>query len=146
MFPDVELISSVRSELDIVVEEGVAKVVQLLRNSESGSTSGAARATEDAFEMKNRKIRQYKRWVHEKKSLQESEGQGASLGSAESGAEGEVGGEDMSQVGGKLTQQLVSQGLLTNGMMSQLKREWMERETTRGRRDTKGSPKTRPKK
>ena len=61
MFPDVELVYSVRNELDTVIEEGVGNIVQLLRNADSGSTSGAARAgatDEDAFESKNRKIRQ----------------------------------------------------------------------------------------
>ena len=61
MFPDVELVYSVRNELDTVIEEGVGNIVQLLRNADSGSTSGAARAAatdEDAFESKNRKIRQ----------------------------------------------------------------------------------------
>ena len=61
MFPDVELVYSVRNELDTVIEEGVSNIVQLLRNADSGSTSGAARAgatDEDAFESKNRKIRQ----------------------------------------------------------------------------------------
>ena len=70
MFPDVELVYSVRNELDTVIEEGVGNIVQLLRNADSGSTSGAARAAatdEDAFEAKNRKIRKYKSWVHKDK-------------------------------------------------------------------------------
>ena len=56
MFPDQEIVRSVQAELDTAIEEGVANIVQLLRNSESGVSSGTAvrfAADEDAFEAKN---------------------------------------------------------------------------------------------
>ena len=133
MFPDVELVYSVRNELDTVIEEGVGNIVQLLRNADSGSTSGAARAgatDEDAFESKNRKIRQYKSWVH--KSNKPSE-ENAAVGEKEEAADdapadsetvADAAAEAVEKRGSRLTDQLISQGLLTKGMMSQLKREW----------------------
>jgi hypothetical protein len=133
MFPDVELIRAVRSELDTVVEEGVQNIVQLLRNAESGSSSGA-----DAFEAKNRKISQYKRWVHGQKQQGDgssSEGSGDEVDATSDTtklAKGEEGGTTRADMdissGGKLTQQLIAKGLLTTGMMSQLKREWRDKE------------------
>ena len=39
MFPDVELIRSVQQELDEIIREGVTNLVQLLRNTDSGTTS-----------------------------------------------------------------------------------------------------------
>merc|ERR1712241_1363222 len=70
MFPDVEIVRSVQSELDSVIEDGVANIVQLLKNADSGVTSGAARVPdEDAFEAKNRKLMNHKRWQHDNKDL-----------------------------------------------------------------------------
>ena len=39
MFPDVETVRSVQQELDLLIEDGVGNIVQLLRNSESGTSS-----------------------------------------------------------------------------------------------------------
>lgn len=50
MFPDVELVRSVQQELDKVIEEGVANIVQLLKSSESSVSSNTSKADEDAFE------------------------------------------------------------------------------------------------
>merc|ERR1712168_1180495 len=66
MFPDVEIVRSVQEELDLVIEEGVANIVQLLKNADSGVSSGAARVPdEDEFEAKNRKKKDHKRWRHQ---------------------------------------------------------------------------------
>ena len=74
MFPDVEIVRSVSTELDLVIEEGVANIVQLLKNADSGVTSSAARVPdEDAFEAKNRKNKNHKRWQHDKNSLPEKQ-------------------------------------------------------------------------
>ncbi len=139
MFPDVELVKSVRAELDIVVEEGVVDIVQLLRNAESGSSSSAAKSIidEDAFEAKNRKIRQYKEWVHSKNTdlgdLQSDERD------AEQEVEGGSGDHAKNSSAESLTDRLVSQGLLTKGMMAQLKREWLDKERARGKKKKKPS-------
>ena len=54
MFPDVELVRSVQQELDKVIEEGVANIVQLLRSSESPGSTNTSKLDEDAFEARNR--------------------------------------------------------------------------------------------
>ena len=70
MFPDVEIVRSVQAELDLVIEEGVGNIVQLLKNADSGVTSGAAKVLdEDAFEAKNRQKMNYKKWHHDDKKL-----------------------------------------------------------------------------
>ena len=72
--PDVEIVRSVSTELDLVIEEGVANIVQLLKNADSGVTSSAARVPdEDAFEAKNRKNKNHKRWQHDKNALPEKQ-------------------------------------------------------------------------
>ena len=43
VFPDVELVRSIQEELDEVIRNGVANIVQLIRNADSGSTSSATR-------------------------------------------------------------------------------------------------------
>ncbi len=111
MFPDVDLVRSVQQELDIVIQDGVANIVQLLRNSESGTSSGAARVEEDTFEARNRLKNFSKMWDHQKDVKAKHKGQVAD------GAEGQ-------KVG--LTDELVRQGLLTQKMVKELQREWSE--------------------
>jgi hypothetical protein len=54
MFPDIELVRSVQQELDKVIEEGVANIVQLLKSSESKVSTNTSKIDEDAFEARNR--------------------------------------------------------------------------------------------
>ena len=57
-------IDSLISSFDSLIQ------VQLLKNADSGVTSGAARVPdEDAFEAKNRKLMNHKRWQHDNKNL-----------------------------------------------------------------------------
>ena len=138
MFPDVEMVRSVQAELDSVIEEGVGNIVQLLRNSETGVSSGAARALDDdAFEAKNRKMGKFKKWQHASGRLMEPEkGSSPHAGPGADGRQedkaGKVaagGGKKSAKVksgGGRLTEQLVSQGLLTKDMLNQLRREWRD--------------------
>ena len=146
MFPDYELVASVREELDIVVEEGVANIVQLLRNSESGTSSAAAKVVdEESFRSKNRKRTESKRWTHEDRASQDNAdttsaarklpSKFADLMPEESlkGRKFSARLDDSSSAGvnkrrsGKLSAQLMDSGLLTKDMMKQLKREWTER-------------------
>ncbi len=65
MFPDQELVRTVQGELDIVIEEGVANIVQLLKNSEGGAVSRAMQySDEEIFEAKSKERSHLKRWVH----------------------------------------------------------------------------------
>ena len=66
MFPDVETVRSVQQELDLLIENGVSNIVQLLRNSESGTNAKRSKLDmEDDFEMKNRQQNKFKRWDHQ---------------------------------------------------------------------------------
>jgi len=46
MFPDVEIVRSIQTELDSVIQEGVANIVQLLRNAETGSGTASTSDTQ----------------------------------------------------------------------------------------------------
>ena len=46
MFPDVEIVRSIQTELDSVIQEGVANIVQLLRNAETGGGTTSASDTQ----------------------------------------------------------------------------------------------------
>ena len=111
MFPDVELVRSVENELDNVIEDGVENIVQLLRNAESGVSSGAAKVDEDAFDLKNRKKLKFKKWEHSKGSDKEDASKTSNKAAHR-----------------KLTDQLIDQGLLTKKMINELKREWENKE------------------
>ncbi len=126
MFPDVGTVRSVQTELDTVIEEGVANIVQLLRNAETGVSSGAARLVDDdAFEAKNRQKNRFKKWVHDSGKLMESKDTQPNGRFTNMITEAD---EEKRKVAepkrGRLTDQLVSQGLLTKDMLDQLKREW----------------------
>ena len=107
MFPDVELIRSIQSELDEVIQVGITNIVQLLRNSDSGVSSSVAKVREDdAFKTKARKTRSFKDWQTDT----QSKGKGKTL-----------------------TDRLVSEGLLTNKMVKELQREFVKDRRKPGR-------------
>lgn len=61
LFTDVELVRDMQKELDVVIQQGVVQITRLLRNSETGISSGAAAAPdEDEFAV-NRKKQNYLR-------------------------------------------------------------------------------------
>lgn len=140
MFPDVELVRSVQTELDMVIEEGVANIVQLLRNADSGVSSGAARVVdEDDFEAKNRQKSKFRRWNHHSANEQqllpvtcpaETTAAAGTSGSsnnkvlAQKVVQSVASSSKLSGSGGKLTEKLIAQGLLTKNMLEDLRREW----------------------
>lgn len=61
LFGDAQLIRDMQRELDSVIQQGVIQLTRLLRNSETGVSSGEAAAPdEDAFSI-NRKKQYYLR-------------------------------------------------------------------------------------
>ncbi|XP_040574555.1 ATP-dependent RNA helicase SUV3 homolog, mitochondrial [Lepeophtheirus salmonis] len=97
MFPDAEIIRSVQEELDRVIEEGVSDIVRLLRNAETEVSSHINRALEeDDFVAKQRRNNFQNQKVQNAKSSMER----------------------------KLSDELVSQGLLTPNLLKSLKNEW----------------------
>ena len=115
--------------------KGVGDIVRLLQNSESITNT----ADEDAFEAKNRKNGQFKRWQHDKDKLlkQKQQKQGQQHQSKD---DFKLEKDDHQAVasfatrktlkptkkvgGGKLTDQLMSRGLLTKKMLTTLHDEW----------------------
>lgn len=144
---DVEVVRSVQVELDKVIEEGVGNIVQLLRNTESGISSGVMRVDDDAFEVKNRQMNRFRRWPHEGT---EEKGQGQARTKASwtpsqamatyAPGKGRKSFMDFTsdlaspERGGRLSDQLIAKGLLTKNMISQLRREWEEASAEDGKK------------
>ena len=107
MFPDVELVRSIQIELDEVIQNGVANIVQLLRNADSGTSSSAARILDEGdFAAKQKSKNVHRKWDH---SLNADR-------------------NPLSNSKGKLSSKLVKDGLVTDKMMKDLKREWAAEE------------------
>ena len=110
MFPDVELVRSVQVELDEVIQNGVANIVQLLRNADSGTSSSAARIVdEEDFTAKQKSNNKDRQWDHSGRNLEAAK---AMLQSNK----------------GKLSAKLVKDGLVTDKMLKDLRREWAAEE------------------
>lgn len=121
MFPDVELVRSIQTELDEVIQEGVANIVQLLRNTDSGTSSSATRAADDDdFEVKNRMKNKFRKWNHDISKAKPGEQQ-----------------KEVKKGQGQLTDQLITKGLLTKSMLKELKREWGASAAAAGKSQTK---------
>ncbi|XP_063993444.1 ATP-dependent RNA helicase SUV3 homolog, mitochondrial [Diachasmimorpha longicaudata] len=96
LFPDTNIVRDVQKELDAIIQEGIVQLTKLLRNSETGVSSGAASVVdEDNFAITTQKNKYYR---------ESGEGIGR----------------------GKLTERLLSQGLLTPSMLQELQKEWTE--------------------
>ena len=80
MFHDVELVRSVQVELDEVIQNGVANIVQLLRNADSGTTSSAARIVdEEDFAAKQKVNNKHRKWDHSAGNLDLDKGSKSKL-------------------------------------------------------------------
>ena len=143
MFPDVEIVREVQNELDTVIEDGVVNIVQvtlkilfspfwdmvnmrlclqLLKNSETGVSSGTSSINEGGSEVKRRQNERLKnKWTHrEDKKMRIDDGRRVKV--VEGGEKGEgSGGSSSGKV--KLTERLLAQGLITSQMLEELRRE-----------------------
>lgn len=97
LFPDGNLVRDMQTELDAVIQQGVFQLTKLLRNSETGISSGTGEDVQEQFTMKQQQS-SYLRGQNKK---------------------GSVGR-------GRLTERLIAQGLLTPHMLQELKREWSQ--------------------
>lgn len=95
MFPDKNLVRDIQQELDDIIQQGVFQITKLLKNSETPISSSTP--DEDSFNMSQRRGNYYK----EAKAVRNT-----------------------SRGGGRLTERLLAQGLLTPAMLEELKREW----------------------
>ncbi|XP_057658150.1 ATP-dependent RNA helicase SUV3 homolog, mitochondrial [Diorhabda carinulata] len=94
LFNQPDLVRDMQRELDQIIQQGIVQLTRLLRNSETGISSGTAAIDDDEFSMS----RQKQSYLRGQKSM--------SLGK------------------GKLTERLLAQGILTPTMLQELKKEW----------------------
>lgn len=95
LFKDAVLVRDLQHELDDIIQQGVVQITRLLRNLETGVSSGSSAAPdEDEFVINSRK-QDYLRAVR-----------GSGIGK------------------GRLTERLLAQGILTPNMLQELKKEW----------------------
>nr|CAH7749505.1 unnamed protein product [Callosobruchus chinensis] len=94
MFNQPDLVRDMQRELDQIIQEGIVQLTKLLKNSETGISSGTAVADDDQFTM-NRQKQNY---------LRETKLSGIGRG--------------------RLTERLLAQGILTPTMLQELKKEW----------------------
>ena len=53
MFPDIQIVREVQTELDSVIEEGVRNLVHLLKNQENDFSNRTTDLDEDSFEVRS---------------------------------------------------------------------------------------------
>lgn len=114
MFPDTEHVRDMQKELDSIIQCGVQNITRLLKASESKVSLGT-RDDEDEFEIK-------------KKSQWKPAGASIDLSNGE--LPRKVKKSAKIYGGGRLSQQLLDQGLLTKEMLSKLRQEWSETDNT----------------
>ncbi|KAJ4433012.1 RNA helicase [Periplaneta americana] len=100
LFPAANLVRDMQGELDAMIQQGVFQLTRLLKNSETGVSSGTTSAIdEDDFAIN-----------HHKQSY---------LRGSKDSHPPRVGG-------GRLTERLLAQGLLTPNMLQELRKEWTQ--------------------
>lgn len=141
MFPDVSLVRDMQIELDSIVQMGVFNITRLIKATET-PTSSAPPTDEDEFEMKSRSHksamaqrnymtddsgdRKSQKIRHDRADSAYDSRLSANFVQAKSKAAQEKGNVSLGH--GRLTDQLIKQGLLTPEMLAKLQEEWL-RET-----------------
>lgn len=112
LFNEPNLIRDMQKELDAIIQQGVVQLTRLLRNSETGVSSGAAAADEDEFAVNQQKQSYFRGFI----SI-------VCFKSSMSRVFFVV--EPKTLLGkGRLTERLLAQGILTPNMLNELKKEW----------------------
>lgn len=55
LFNQADLVRDMQKELDQIIQQGVVQLTRLLRNSETGISSGTSKADEEVFDSNNKK-------------------------------------------------------------------------------------------
>ncbi|XP_024942536.1 ATP-dependent RNA helicase SUV3 homolog, mitochondrial isoform X2 [Cephus cinctus] len=115
LFPDSNIVRDMQRELDAVIQDGIFRLTSLLKNSETGVSSGAAAAPdEDNFQLHTQKQHYYR------------------------GIKKDSGANVVGR--GRLTERLLAQGLLTPNMLQELRREWTNAKNGDDHSNTDSSP------
>ena len=123
-FPDVftcvDIVRQVQDELDTVIEVGVSNIVMLLKEAEGGPGRRRSMVDEDGMEAKMRQMKKLKNsWTHDDANMAQRQSAGKSKANEKREKEVKI----VSTKGGKLSKQLLEQGIVTPKMMKQLRRE-----------------------
>ncbi|RZF36985.1 hypothetical protein LSTR_LSTR004673 [Laodelphax striatellus] len=110
LFPDCDLVRDIQFELDSIIQQGVFQLTRLLRNSETRVSSGTGEDIQDEFNMKNVK----QRYLRDDNDIYDGKDEG----------DGDDGRRGVGK--GRLTERLLSQGLLTPNMLKELRQEWTQ--------------------
>ena len=124
MFVDVEIVRQVQKELDQVIEEGVNNIVDLLKNADN-RPGASSNIEEDTLEAKRRKMKHLKNaWTHNDANMAKTDRDNSRIVSSNSSEAQDIDvNRKVSKVSGPLTNQLLQQGIITQKMIKQLKRE-----------------------
>ncbi|XP_043266679.1 ATP-dependent RNA helicase SUV3 homolog, mitochondrial [Venturia canescens] len=107
LFPDTNTVQDMQKELDAVIQHGVFELTKLLKNVETGtSTAAVTVADTENFEVNTQKQHYYRGSPSNNNFMQQPVGRG------------------------RLTEQLLAQGLLTPNMLQELQREWTQGSNT----------------
>lgn len=113
LFKDAALVRDMQKELDAIIQQGVVQITRLLRNSETGISSGASAAPDEDEFVINSKKQNYLR------------GFGLGFSSVTNCFYYLFSDSKLSDIGkGRLTERLLAQGILTPNMLQELKKEW----------------------
>jgi len=132
MFVDTDLLRQVQQELDIVIQHGVSNIVELLKNAENKPGLLSGNIDEDTLEAKRRKMKVLKNsWTHNDANMAKTESEQKqkreekkNYDSSETNSGLKVDTDKKQGVKpGTLTNQLLQQGIVTQKMIKQLKRE-----------------------
>ncbi|XP_060528380.1 ATP-dependent RNA helicase SUV3 homolog, mitochondrial [Cylas formicarius] len=117
LFNDAELVRDMQKELDQIIQQGVVQLTRLLKNSETGISSGTSAADDDEFDSHRKKQRYLRGGDHRQR---------AGVGQ------------------GRLTERLLAHGILTPTMLHELKKEWNKKDKELSGDDGSDKPPTKP--
>ncbi|XP_038045305.1 ATP-dependent RNA helicase SUPV3L1, mitochondrial-like [Patiria miniata] len=125
MFPDTAIVHGIQRELDDIIQEGVVNITKLIRATESRSPNGVASLPDDEIERKKRTGKSADLKNKSKSKASGTRNQAQSDGSSDE----ETNGDKLDQgklgsVSGRLSKELIKQGLLSEDVLDQLHREW----------------------
>jgi ATP-dependent RNA helicase SUPV3L1/SUV3 len=123
IFPDGNLVRDIQKELDEIIQQGVFQITKLLQNSESATSSN--QPDEDALSTSQRKVT-----ISKGKSLPSRSKKVETMQNFSP-----TDFSKQSPLRGRLTERLLSQGLLTPNMLQELKKEWDHSANTSNQRN-----------